>query len=286
MLFFDLLIQGLLQGGIYALIAIGLTLVYGLLRILHIAHAGLYTLGGYIAVLVTNGTGSFTLGITISMLGVGLIGMMIYRLIYQPILDKPPFVALIASIGLFIAMEEIYRIIFGPYGITFVNAPLQSALNIGGTYLRQCEIAAMILAAVLITALSLFTKYSRIGIAWRATVTDPGMAQSFGVDVMKVRYLNFFIGSAMAAGAGSMVALLNNLVEPTMGSVPSYKALAIIVLGGLGNVRGTLIAALVIGVTEAFGTIYLGNILDRDAIAFTLLILVLMVKPTGLFTKG
>jgi branched-chain amino acid transport system permease protein len=286
MLFFDLLVQGLLQGGIYALIAIGLTLVYGLLRILHIAHAGLYTLGGYIAVLVTNGTGSFTLGIIVSMLGVGLIGMMIYRLIYQPILDKPPFVALIASIGLFIAMEEIYRIIFGPYGITFENAPLQSALNIGGTYLRQCEIAAMVLAAVLITALSLFTKYSRIGIAWRATVTDPGMAQSFGVDVMKVRYLNFFIGSAMAAGAGSMVALLNNLVEPTMGSVPSYKALAIIVLGGLGNVRGTLIAALVIGVTEAFGTIYLGNILDRDAIAFTLLILVLMVKPTGLFTKG
>ena len=112
------------------------------------------------------------------------------------------------------------------------------------------------------------------------------MAQSFGVDVMKVRYLNFFIGSAMAGGAGSMVALLNNLVEPTMGSVPSYKALAIIVLGGLGNVRGTLIAALVIGITEAFGTIYLGNILDRDSIAFALLILVLMVKPTGLFTKG
>lgn len=286
MLFFDLLVQGLLQGGIYALVAIGLTLVYGLLRILHVAHAGLYTLGGYIAVLITNATGSFTLGITVSMLGVGLVGMVIYRFIYQPILDKPPFVALIASIGLFIAMEELYRIIFGPYGITFAAAPLQNTLNIGGTSLRQSEIAAMILAAVLIAALSLFTKYTRIGIAWRATVTDPGMAQSFGVNVEKVRYLNFFIGSAMAAGAGSMVALLNNLVEPTMGSVPSYKALAIIVLGGLGNVRGTLIAALVIGISEAFGTIYLGNILDRDAIAFALLILVLMVKPTGLFAKG
>jgi len=286
MLFFDLLVQGLLQGGIYALVAIGLTLVYGLLRILHVAHAGLYTLGGYITVLITNATGSFTMGITVSMLGVGLTGMVIYRFIYQPILDKPPFVALIASIGLFIAMEELYRIIFGPYGITFTAAPLQSTLNIWGTSLRQSEIAAIILAAVLIAALSLFTKYTRIGIAWRATVTDPGMAQSFGVDVKIVRYLNFFIGSAMAAGAGSMVALLNNLVEPTMGSVPSYKALAIIVLGGLGNVRGTLIAALVIGVSEAFGTIYLGNILDRDAIAFALLILVLMVRPTGLFAKG
>lgn len=285
MLFIDLLVQGFLQGGIYALIAIGLTLVYGLLRILHVAHAGLYTLGGYIAVLVTNATGSFTLGIIVSMISVGLMGMMIYRLLYQPILEKPPFVALIASIGLFIAMEEIYRIIFGPYGITFVAAPLQGTLNIFGIYLRHCEIGTIILATVLIAALSLFTKYTRIGIAWRATVTDPGMAQSFGVDVTKVRYLNFFIGSAMAAGAGSMVALLNNLVEPTMGSVPSYKALAIIVLGGLGNVRGTVIAALIIGISEAFGTIYLGNILDRDSIAFALLILVLMVKPTGLFAK-
>ena len=286
MLFVDLFMQALLQGGIYALIAIGLTLVYGLLRILHVAHAGLYTLGGYLAVLVTNATGSFALGLMLSMAGVGLVGMVIYRLIYQPILDKPPFVALIASIGLFIAMEEIYRIVFGPYGITFAAAPLQGTFNIAGISLRQCEIGAILLAAVLITGLTLFTRYSRIGIAWRATVTDPGMSQSFGVDVIKVRYLNFFIGSAMAAGAGSMVALMNNLVEPTMGSVPSYKALAIIVLGGLGNVRGTLIAALVIGVAETFGTIYLGNYLDRDSIAFAFLILVLMVKPTGLFAKG
>ncbi len=286
MLFFDLLVQGLLQGWIYALIAIGLTLVYGLLRILHVAHAGLYTLGGYIAVLVTNSTGSFMLGIVASMVGVGLVGMVVYRLIYQPILNQPPFVALIASIGLFIALEEVYRIIFGAYGITFTSPPLQGSLILGGVYLRHSEIVAILLAALLVTALSIFTRYSRIGTAWRATVTDPGMSQSFGVDVIKVRYLNFFIGSAMAAAAGSMMAVMNNLVEPTMGSVPSYKALAIIVLGGLGNVRGTLIAALVIGVVEAFGTIYLGNILDRDSIAFALLILVLMVKPTGLFTKG
>lgn len=286
MLFIDLLVQGLIQGGIYALIAIGLTLVYGLLRILHVSHAGLYTLGGYIALLVTNFSGSFTLGIIVSMAGVGLVGMVIYRLIYQPILNKPPFVALIASIGLFIAMEEIYRIIFGPYGITFVDPPMQGSFTISNIYFRYSEIAAIALAISLITALSLFTRYTRIGIAWRATVTDPEMAQSFGVDVIRVRYLNFFIGSAMAAGAGGMVALLNNFVEPTMGSAPSYKALAIIVLGGLGNVKGTVIAALIIGITEAFGTIYLGNYLDRDSIAFALLILVLMVKPTGLFVRG
>ena len=286
MLYVELLAQGLVQGSIYALVAVGLTLVYGLLRILHVAHAGLFTLGGYIGVLVTNATGSFLLALIVSMLVVGLLGMAIYRLCYQPILDKPPYVALIASIGLFIAMEEIYRIAFGPYGISYKNPPLQDVIDVFGITLRLGEVAVGLGTLVLIGALALFASKTRFGTVWRATVTDPDMAESFGVDIIKVRYLNFFIGSALAAVAGVMVALLNNLVEPTMGSVPSYKALAIIVLGGLGDVRGTLIAALALGVIEAYGTIYLGNYLDRDAIAFAFLILVLMVRPQGLFGKA
>ncbi|MFD2208052.1 branched-chain amino acid ABC transporter permease [Kiloniella antarctica] len=286
MLYVELLAQGLVQGSIYALVAVGLTLVYGLLRILHVAHAGLFTLGGYIGVLVTNATGSLLLAVIVSMLVVGLLGMAIYRLCYQPILNKPPYVALIASIGLFIAMEEIYRIAFGPYGISYDNPPLQDVIHIFGITLRLGEVAVGVGTLVLIGALALFASKTRFGTVWRATVTDPEMAESFGVDIIKVRYLNFFIGSALAAVAGVMVALLNNLVEPTMGSVPSYKALAIIVLGGLGDVRGTLIAALALGVIEAYGTIYLGNYLDRDAIAFAFLILVLMVRPQGLFGKA
>ena len=117
-------------------------------------------------------------------------------------------------------------------------------------------------------------------------VSDPDIASSFGIDIEKVRYLNFFIGSALAALAGVMVGLLNNLVEPTMGAVPAYKALAIIVLGGLGSVRGTLVASLGLGVIESFGTIYVGHLLDRDAIAFAFLILVLMLRPRGLLVRG
>ena len=161
-----------------------------------------------------------------------------------------------------------------------------ASVALATTNLKQAEIVIMAGVIVLIGGLAVLAQRTRIGIAWRATVTDPAMAQSFGVDVIKVRYLNFFIGSALAAAAGVMVALLNNLVEPTMGSVPSYKALAIIVLGGLGDVRGTLIAALALGVVESFGTIYLGAILDRDAIAFVFLILVLMVRPQGLFGRA
>jgi len=286
MLAFELIVQGLIQGSIYALIAVGLTLVYGLLRILHVAHAGLFTLGGYFGVLITNATGSLGLAIVVAMVTVGVLGMLIYRFCYEPILARPPYVALIASIGLFIALEEVFRLVFGPYGISYAAPPLTASVALASMNLKQAEIMVMAGVIVLVGGLALLAQRTRIGIAWRATVTDPAMAQSFGVDVVKVRYLNFFIGSALAAAAGVMVALLNNLVEPTMGSVPSYKALAIIVLGGLGDVRGTLIAALALGVVESFGTIYLGAILDRDAIAFVFLILVLMIRPQGLFGRA
>ena len=286
MLAFELTVQGLIQGSIYALIAVGLTLVYGLLRILHIAHAALFTLGGYFGVLVTNATGSFGLAIVVAMVAVGGLGMLVYRFCYEPILARPPHVALIASIGLFIALEEVFRLVFGPYGISYTAPPLTATVAVASMNLKQAEIMVMAGVIVLIGGLAVLTRRTRVGIAWRATVTDPAMAQSFGVDVIKVRYLNFFIGSALAAAAGVMVALLNNLVEPTMGSVPSYKALAIIVLGGLGDVRGTLIAALALGVVESFGTIYLGTILDRDAIAFVFLIVVLMIRPQGLFGRA
>ncbi|MHA1530207.1 MAG: ABC transporter permease subunit, partial [Alphaproteobacteria bacterium] len=116
MLFLDLTVQGLVQGAIYALIALGLTLVYGLLRILHVAHAALFTLGGYLGVIVTNQTGSFALALVVAMVVVGVIGIGVYRFAYKPLLDQPPLVALIASIGLFIASEEVYRLVFGAYG--------------------------------------------------------------------------------------------------------------------------------------------------------------------------
>ncbi len=286
MLYLELLIQGLIYGCMYAIIAVGLTLVYGLLRILHVAHAGLFTLGAYLGLLITNATGSLLVAMPLAAAAVGLVGMAIYRLCYEPILDRPPYVALIASIGLFIAMEEMFRLIFGPYGLTFTQAPLQAVVHFAGITLRQVDLAIVAGSLLLLGVLSWLAHKTRVGVAWRATVDDPQMAESFGISVLKVRYLNFFIGSALAAVGGIYVSLLSNLVEPTMGAVPSYKALAIIVLGGLGNVAGTLIASLVLGVVEAFGTIYVGRFLDRDAIAFAVLILVLMIRPQGLFARG
>ncbi len=285
MLYFELLVQGLIYGSMYAITAVGLTLVYGLLRILHIAHAGLFTLGGYLGLLITNATGSLVLAIPLASVAVGIVGMLMYRFCYQPILDRPPYVPLIASIGLFIAMEEIFRLIFGPYGLTYINPPLQTQIHLFGIPLRMAEVAMVVVSVVLLGVLSYLSQNTRTGVAWRATVDDPEIATSYGIDTIKVRYLNFFIGSALAAVGGIFVSILSNLVEPTMGGVAAYKGLAIIVLGGLGNVAGTLVASLILGVIEAFGTIYIGNLLDRDAIAFAFLIIVLMLRPHGMFSR-
>ena len=283
MLFIELFFQGIVQGSIYALIALGLTLVYGLLRILHVAHAALFTLGGYLGVIVTNATGSFALATAVAMIVVGFVGIAVYKLAYEPLLSRPPFIALIASIGMFIASEEIFRIIFGPYGLSYTNPPMQGYFELsGGFFLKYGEALVIALSVVMLVVLAWFSANTRLGVSWRATVTDPDMARAFGINTQNVRYMNFFIGSALAAAAGVLVAMLNNLVEPSMGSVASYKALAIIVLGGLGSIRGTLVAAMAIGIIESFGTIYIGHLLDRDALAFAFLIVVLMIRPQGL----
>ncbi|MGY8790028.1 MAG: ABC transporter permease subunit, partial [Pseudomonadales bacterium] len=160
-------------------------------------------------------------------------------------------------------------------GLSYTNPPLQLSFELlPDFYLKQGELLVIVGSIIMLTVLALVSGKTRMGVSWRATVTDPKMAQAFGINIQHVRYWNFFVGSALAAAAGVLVALLNNLVEPTMGSVTSYKALAIIVLGGLGSIRGTLIASLAIGIIESFGTIYIGHLMNRDAIAFAFLIVV------------
>ncbi|WP_315837644.1 branched-chain amino acid ABC transporter permease [Bradyrhizobium prioriisuperbiae] len=287
MYYIDLLVTGIINGCMYALMAMGLTMVYGLLRILHIAHAAIFTLGAFIGIVVANATGSLWLAFPAAILLSVLVGILIYRLIYQPLLKHPPFVALIASLGVLLIMEDGFRIAFGENGIPFRYNPYSLATkNIFGIVLNETQIALVLTTAVLLGLLYIFLERTRIGIAWRATEANPRMATSFGVNVLTVRYTNFAIGSAIAGIAGVLVALLNNFVEPSFGAVVSYKALAIIVLGGLGSTRGALIASLLLGVAESFGTVAVGDYLDRDAIAAIVLIVILMIRPQGLGVKG
>jgi branched-chain amino acid transport system permease protein len=278
----DLAITGLSFGCMYAMMAVGLTLVYGLLRILHVAHAAVFALGAYIVVIVANAGDSIALGFLAAIVLTPLFGMAIYRLLYEPLLSYRPDVPMIASVGLLVLMQDAFRILFGEQGITFRhNIYAFKIFDIGGVRINAVQIAIVVCAIIIFAGLHLFTTRTRVGIGWRATVSRPKIATSFGVDAVRVRYLNFAIGSALAALAGGLVGLLDNLVDPAIGYVVSYKALAIIVLGGLGSVRGTLIASLILGMVESYGTIFIGSWLNRDAIAFLALIALLMVRPQG-----
>lgn len=286
MYYLDLFVIGIVWGCTYALMALGLTLVYGLLRILHVAQATIFTLGAYCGVLVANQTGSLLLAFAAGIVSASIAGPLVYKLVYEPLLKRPPFVPLVASIGLLIAMEDGFRLLFGPYGLSFESNPwFSTTVQIGGIMLNAVQIAMVVIAVVMIALLAWFAGATRVGVGLRATVSDADMAESFGVNPSRVRYVTFVVASALAGVAGVLVGMLNNLVEPGMGGLIAYKGLAIIVLGGLGSVSGTLVASLLFGLIESFGTVTLDKVLDRDAVAFAFMILVLLVRPQGLLGK-
>ena len=282
MYYIDLAVTGVSFGCMYAMMAVGLTLVYGLLRILHVAHAAVFALGAYVTVVVANATGSVDAGILAAIAITPLFGMAIYRMLYEPLLSYRPDVPMIASVGLLVLMQDAFRIVFGEQGVTFrTNTYGFTTFDVLGVAVNAVQIAIVVCAVVFFLGLHLFTTRTRIGVGWRATVSQPKIAAS-AEPIAKLRYLTLIESMPkLAAVAGGLVAMLNNLVDPVIGYVVSYKALAIIVLGGLGSVRGTLIASLVLGLVESYGTIFIGQWLDRDAIAFLALIALLMIRPQG-----
>jgi branched-chain amino acid transport system permease protein len=287
MYYLDLLVIGLVWGCTYAMMALGLTLVYGLLRVLHVAQATVFTLGAYVGLTVANATGSLALAFPAAVLSACVAGVLIYRLVYEPLLDKPPFVPLVASIGLLIAMEDGFRLIFGPYGLSLNSNPwFATSVSLGELQLNVVQVVLVLTSVCSIAALAWLAASTRIGVGLRATVTDAPMAESFGVNRVQVRTATFLVASALAGVSGLLVGMLNNLVEPGMGGLIAYKGLAIIVLGGLGSVSGTLVASLLFGLIESFGTVMLDQFMDRDAVAFLFMLLMLLLRPQGLLGKG
>ena len=279
------LVNGLTVGSLYALMALGLTMVYGVLRVLHIAHAAVFTLGAYGGLWAFAATGSFWLALLGAMAIAVAAGLAMERWVYWPLLAKPPIATLIASIGVFIALEEIYRIVAGPEPHAF-SVPLRVRdVRLAGVLVTAPQVLVMAVTAALLVALWLFLTRTSLGLALRAVSQDREMAAACAMNVRRIVSLNFALGSALAGAAGMLVGVYYNSVSPTMGDVTAYKGLAIIVLGGLGSIPGTVLGALLIGIVE---TLFIGLVefpFPRDAWAFLAMIAVFLLRPQGLLGR-
>jgi len=278
--------NGIATGAVYALTTLGLTMVYGVLRVLHVAHAGIYALGAYVGLWSFRATGSFWLSLVVAMAACALAGLLIERFLYAPLMHLPRIIPLIGSIGLFIAMEEAFRIVAGPYALAYDAEIRFGSLALGPLRLTPPQTLILVVTLVLLGLLWLLLSRSTVGLAMRATAMDAEITSSFGVNTRAIISLNFLIGSAMAGAAGALIGVYDNQVWPTMGSVPAYKCLAIVVLGGLGNIPGSVLASFLIGLAE---TLLIGVVaipFPRDALAFVAMILVLMFRPYGLLGKA
>jgi branched-chain amino acid transport system permease protein len=276
------ILNGLAMGSIYAIITLGLALVYGVMRILHVAHASVYTVGAYTGVFLFQITGSLALAFLGSMLLCAVLGVMIERLVYFPLLKFPAYVPLIASIAVMLTIEEICRLVAGPQILTFSAKLPFPDLDVAGVHLSSTLIAVYVITAVILVFLWVLINRTELGLAMRATSQDMAIAGAQGINSHFIVSLTFVIGSAIAAVGGILVGIYYNQVYPTMGAVPAYKTLALIVVGGMGSVSGAVIAALLLGLAETLLIGYLNVPFPRDALAFVAMIGVLVWRSEGL----
>ena len=279
------LVNGLTVGSLYALMALGLTMVYGVLRVLHIAHAAVFTLGAYGGLWAFQATGSFWAALAAAMASAVLAGLAMERWVYWPLLGKPPIATLIASIGVFIGLEEVFRIVAGPQPYSLDVPLLLPDVRVGPVLVTAPQLLVIAVTAALLGALWLFIARTPLGLALRATSQDRDMAAACGMNVRRVVTLNFALGSALAGAAGVLVGIYYNSVSPTMGGVTAYKGLAIIVLGGMGSIPGTVLGALLVGVVETILISLVDFALPRDAWAFLAMIAVFLFRPQGLLGR-
>ncbi len=279
-------VNGIIIGSLYALIAVGLTMVYGILRILHIAHAAVFVSGAYLGLVVYTYTQSLILALILAAVGCSIFGWLIQRFLYTPLLTEARIVPLIASVGLFILCEDLFRLLGGPYIHAFKVDLWFDKLIFFDTVVTAHQCLIVIATAACLVSVYFLINRTKLGLAWQATAQDMDTAKAMGINIKQVINFNFIIASSIAAIAGVLTAINYNSVLPTMGSVPAYKMFAIVVLGGLGSIPGTIAAGLIIGMAETIMSAYFGFIMPRDAIAFSAMILILIFRPQGLFGKG
>ena len=268
-------------GSVYALVALGLTLEYGILNIPNFAHGVLYTVGAYLTFLVVVSLGfNYWIAILCAMAALAIIGMVVHRLVYRPLVNAPHLNSFIAAIGLIFMFKAAMLLIWGP---DFKRYPPinDTVVNIFGTIVTTQRILIVLITIILIVILNLFIKKTMAGMTIQALAQDREGALLAGINVERVETLVFAVGSAMAAVAAALISPIF-MVYNTMGDFVILKAFVIIILGGMGSIPGAIIGGYIIGLVESLGGAYLSTDYN-ELIAFAILIGVLAIKPTGLF---
>ena len=289
--FFQQLTNGLAVGGIYALIALGYTLVYGVLKLINFAHGDLFTIGAFLglsllaALSLTDKLG-FVLGISALVLMVvclvGLVGILLDQAAYKPLRTSPRLSAVVSALGMSIVFSNAIMLVFGPNPQVYPHGILPSqVLNIFGLPFPVKRLLLLGTSVVLMAALYFFIQKTTIGAAIRAAAIDQDAARLMGINVNRVIMLIFFIGPALGGAAGVMVGLYYGQIKWTMGWMYGLKAFTAAILGGIGNIPGAMVGGLLLGVIESLGSAYI-SMAWKDAITFVVLILILIVRPTGL----
>lgn len=288
MSFISYLVNGISLGSVYALIALGYTMVYGIAKMLNFAHGDVIMIGGYVVFVTVSQMGmNPIIAILISMVACTILGVTIERVAYRPLRGASPLAVLITAIGVSYLLQNVALLIFGSDTKAFTNVVTLPNLVLfdGALTINSVTIVTVIVSIIIMIGLTLFVKKTKPGRAMTAVSEDRGAAQLMGINVNGTIALTFAIGSSLASVAGVLLCSAYPSLTPYTGSMPGIKAFVAAVFGGIGSIPGAFIGGILLGVIENISKAYISSQLS-DAIVFSVLIIVLLVKPTGLLGKN
>ncbi len=282
------LINGICQGSVYALIAIGYTMVYGIIKLINFAHCDIYMIGAYAGYFaVCSLRFGFTGTLLFAMATCAILGVTIERIAYKPLRNSPKVTLFITTMGVELLLQNLIKTDFlaGPNTLAFPEIFALQTFNVGDIIISNYQIIAVLTTIVLSILLQLLVKKTKVGRAMRATSFDRDAAALMGINTNGVISITFAIGSALAGTAGVIVGLLYPKLTPAMGVMPGLKSFVAAVLGGIGVIPGAMVGGVLMGLIETLSKVYISSGFS-DAISFSVLIIILLVKPTGLFGKN
>ncbi len=283
----EILINGLNVGAIYAMIALGYTMVYGIAKMLNFAHGDIIMVGGYTLCVACATMGSPWFIFAAALIAVVIctvLGVVVEKVAYKPLRGASPLAVLITAIGVSYLLQSLAQIIFGS-AARRVAVPELGKLTLGGLSIKYSTIITLAVTIVIMVGLNLFVKYSKTGRAMIAVSEDKGAAQLMGINVNSIITITFAIGSALAALAGLFYLLQSPYITNTFGAMPGIKAFTAAVIGGIGSIPGAMVGSLVLGIIESICDSIPLIAPYKDAIEFSILIVILLVRPTGLMGK-